>query len=225
MEIFLLFTFANIVFGFAFIVKEMMTLRIITVISCVMFVAISIFVGLHVPGMMSTLIFSSINIVVNLFHILRLVYLRTHISLPKALKPLHEQFFNSLKPREFMLVISLADKLNAKKNDVIIQQGKPSDLILLTKGIVTIEVDTKKVAVQEKACFLGEFSLVREATATASVIVDQDITYYQWPRQSMETFYNKYPDVFEKLTTLLVLSVMKKMKAQNQQIIDTAKIA
>jgi CRP/FNR family cyclic AMP-dependent transcriptional regulator len=85
--------------------------------------------------------------------------------------------FCILSGRNLKEVAKLADEIQVKAGQILIQQGKPGlDFYLIAEGQARVEKDGKKIRTLGPGDFFGEISLIDRAPRTASVTAESDMT-------------------------------------------------
>jgi len=193
-------------------------LRVCVCIAYVLSLSTAVYAGFHSPGMISTFSWSSLGLIVNCVNIVRFLYLKRDAEIPDDLKALYKKYFLTLRPREFLALFASATLKKAKNEEVLIEQNKPTDLLLLVDGTLQIMVDKHVVNTISNTTFLGDMSYMANIDVTASVICMSEVTYYQWEKEKLNKLNKKIPHVYQAFKQILSLSIVNKVIASNKNL-------
>ena len=203
---------------FGFIFKSMVWLRTSICIATFITASSSIYIGLQVPGMKSVLIFNIIIFIINLLHLIRLINLKRKISIPDDLKQIYEKYFITLKPREFLYLMTCATLNEGQKGEVLIKQNHKTNLLFLKKGSVEIKVDNNVIETISDNIFLGDFSFIGNINTVASVACVSDVSYYQWKKENLTKVSRGLPHIYDKFKQIVSLSIVNKIVKNNKKL-------
>ncbi|MEM7269701.1 MAG: cyclic nucleotide-binding domain-containing protein [Pseudomonadota bacterium] len=116
--------------------------------------------------------------------LVRLCYDRVWIALPKAHRPIFYAM-PGLKPGEFRRLMRLGEIKEAKKGDVLTNQGALNDAVFfLVSATASGCKDDTRFTIPPKH-FVGEVGFVLEAPASATVQLEAGGTYISWDAEKL----------------------------------------
>lgn len=207
----LLIHVANVLYLFAFMVRDILWLRILTVIaaSCL----IPYFYFQPVP-LMTPIYWNLTFTALNTFWIVRLFLERRPVKLSAEEQTLCELVFRTMTPREMIKILKLATWEEAAAGECFVERDKPLDrLMVIFSGKACVEVDGRNVTELEPGQFIGSISYVTEETAPANIVSLEPTRYVSWPKSKLKEFMNKNPDLHSALKTTLAVDLTKWLQA------------
>lgn len=207
----LLIHVANVLYLFAFMVRDILWLRILTVIaaSCI----IPYFYFQPVP-LMTPIYWNLTFTALNTFWIVRLFLERRPVKLSAEEQTLCELVFRTMTPREMIKILKLATWEEAAAGECFVERDKPLDrLMVIFSGKACVEVDGRNVTELEPGQFIGSISYVTEETAPANIVSLEPTRYVSWPKSKLKEFMNKNPDLHSALKTTLAVDLTKWLQA------------
>ncbi|MEE9589951.1 MAG: cyclic nucleotide-binding domain-containing protein [Hyphomicrobiaceae bacterium] len=207
----LLIHVANVLYLFAFMVRDILWLRILTVIaaSCL----IPYFYFQPVP-LMTPIYWNLTFTALNSFWIVRLFLERRPVKLSAEEQRLCELVFRTMTPREMIKILKLATWEEAAAGECFVERDKPLDrLMVIFSGKACVEVDGRNVTELEPGQFIGSISYVTEETAPANIVSLEPTRYVSWPKSKLKEFMNKNPDLHSALKTTLAVDLTKWLQA------------
>ncbi len=200
----------NVLFLIAFSIREMLWLRIITVAAqmCLMGFYYSQTPPLNGPAAWG-LLFMGVNIV----QIILLLLEKRPVFLGEEELQLYRTVFNTLKPREFVKLLSIAEWKRAKVGDELLQQDKPVPaLMLVSSGRGVVEVDGRRVATVTSGQFVGEMGFLTEQHASARVVADTPIDFLAWTAPKLREILFDMPALHVKVQGILGNDLIAKLR-------------
>ncbi len=202
---------ANVLYLLAFMVRDILWLRILTVVaaSCL----IPYFYFQSVP-LMTAVYWNLAFTALNLFWIARLFLERRPVKLSVEEERLCELVFRTMTPREMMKILKLATWEEAAAGECFVERDKPLDrLMVIFSGKACVEVDGRNVTELQPGQFIGSISYVTEETAPANIVSIEPIRYVSWPKSKLKDFMNKNQDLHSALKTTLAIDLTKWLQA------------
>ncbi len=202
---------ANVLYLFAFMVRDILWLRILTVVaaSCL----IPYFYFQPVP-LMTAVYWNLAFTALNLFWIARLFLERRPVKLSEEEQRLCELVFRTMTPREMIKILKLASWQSAVAGECFVERGKSLDrLMIIYSGKACVEVDGKNVTELQPGQFIGSISYITEETAPANIVALEPTRYVSWPTSKLQDFMKKNPDLHTALKTTLALDLTRWLQA------------
>lgn len=211
MNINLLFSIANLIAIISFMVYGIFLLRLVTCVADIAFMFIAAYAGFEHPGMISTFVWAGLALIINLTHIARLLYLRMSTKIPSTLRPLYDHYFSTLRTREFMTLMAASSPKKAKNGEILIQQDKPTQPLVVTKGTCQVVFNEQVIRTISDIMILGEMSYLAKIDATTSVICAENVNYYEWNKTKLRALKRKHPHVYERFDLVLRKDMVEKI--------------
>ena len=202
---------ANVLYLLAFMVRDILWLRILTVVaaSCL----IPYFYFQSVP-LMTAVYWNLAFTALNLFWIARLFLERRPVKLSVEEERLCELVFRTMTPREMMKILKLATWKEAAAGECFVERDKPLDrLMVIFSGKACVEVDGRNVTELQPGQFIGSISYVTEESAPANIVSIEPTRYVSWPKSKLKDFMNKNQDLHSALKTTLAIDLTKWLHA------------
>jgi hypothetical protein len=202
---------ANVLFLLAYLVRDILWLRIITVIATA--ALIPYYFCCAVSPLYEPIAWNSLFIAVNLVQIVLLILEKRPVFLSEKEKLLYRTIFYSLKPREFTKLLSLAEWRKAKPGEVLLEQDEPVQaLILISSGSGVVELDGRRVATVTSGQFVGEMGFLSEQVASAKVVTSAPTEYLAWPAGKLRTLLLMTPMLHVKVQGILGCDLVSKLR-------------
>ncbi len=203
----------NILYLSAYSVRDILWLRILTVVGtlCLMpYYFCCSATPLYLP-----IGWCSLFTVVNLFQIGTLIMERRPVFLGEDELRLYRLVFRSLKPREFMKLMALAEHKTASEGQELLRQHAPvKQLTLISKGRGKVELDGRHVAEVGPGQFVGEMGFLTQQNASASVIACLPVEYFAWPADQLRSLFEEAPQLHVKVQGILGIDLVEKLRQE-----------
>jgi hypothetical protein len=206
-----LINIANILYLFSYLVRDILWLRILTVVAACCL--IPYFYFRPDPLLIAiywNLLFTSLNI----FWIGRLLIERRPVQLTGNDLRLYQLVFRCLTPREMQQLLKLGRWEKAAAQECFISQGAALDrLMVICSGKARVMKDGKAVEELGDGQFIGGIPFVSENSAPADVIALEETYYMSWPKQKLKTFLESKSELHRALQLTLGFDLTKRLEA------------
>lgn len=208
-----IFSVSEIILIVSYLYRDMLKLRIITVLGSIGYMLGAYFSGFEVPGMKALLFFNFIIFAVNLVQAYFIVMDRMPILVPNNLKDVYKNCFSNLSVNEFLKLMKLSSVVNSEEGKTIIYEGKPvSKIILILKGTVKIVKGNMEIAGLSENFFIGEMSFITGEQPNATVIVNsRDFESISWEKKEIIELEDSDPILFSKFKEAIAINLIKKI--------------
>ena len=202
---------ANVLYLCAFLVRDILWLRILAVVAAACLIPYFYF---RPEPLLTPVYWNLAFTALNIFWIIRLLLERRPVKLSEEEQRLCELVFRTMRPREMIKILKLASWHNAAAGECFVERGRPLDrLMVIYSGKACVEVDGKNVTELQPGQFIGSISYVTEQTAPANVVSLEPTRYVAWPKSKLKDFMNKNPDLHTALKTTLAIDLTKWLHA------------
>jgi CRP-like cAMP-binding protein len=202
---------ANILYLFSYLVRDILWLRILTVVAAVFLISYfytrpdPLFVAIY-----WNLLFTSLNV----FWVARLLLERRPANLTGNDLRLYQLVFRCLTPAEMKQLLKLGRWEKAEANDYFISQGDALErLMVICLGKANVMKDGKLVEELGDGQFIGGIPFVTEVAAPADVIAIEDTYYMSWHKQELKRFLERKTELHMALQLTLGFDLVKRLEA------------
>jgi CRP-like cAMP-binding protein len=202
---------ANMLFLIAYMVRDILWLRILTVIAT--FCLIPYYFTRAEP-MMVPIYWSLLFAALNVYWIVRLLLERAPMKLNADEQRLCELVFRTMSPREMITLLKLATWEHAETGECFVERHKPSDrLMVIYSGRACAEVDGLRVTELEPGQFIGSIDYVTQETALADILAIEPTRYVSWPKLELKDFMRRNPELHSALKSTLAIDLARWIQA------------
>jgi hypothetical protein len=202
---------ANLLYLFAFMVRDILWLRVLTVVAS--FCLVAYFYFQPVP-LVSPIYWNIVFTALNVYWIVRLLMERRPVRLTLDEEVLCELVFRTMTPREMTRLLGLATWQNATAGECFLHRGEMLDsLMVIFSGKACVEVDGRSVAELRPGQFIGSLNYVTEETAPTDIVALEPTRYISWPKAKLQTFMKENPDLHSALKTTLAIDLARWLRA------------
>ncbi len=205
------YTFINIgylLILFALTVKDILWLRSIFILAHVCFIS---FAALSENLPMA--LWNGLFLLINLYHVVKIITNRRPVVLPDDLKRIHEEIFSMMSARDFLYFWHLG-RLGQIDGGMLIQVNqRQEEVLLLLSGTVKVIKDGKVVARLSRGSFLGEMSFLTGELTSADVEAEGAVRYLAWNQQKLRDLQSLNPTFFSKIHFIFGQDLSRKIKA------------
>ena len=207
----LLIHVANVLYLFAFMVRDILWLRILTVVAAACLIPYFYF---QPEPLLTPIYWNLVFTALNIFWITRLLLERRPVKLNEEEQRLCELVFRTMTPREMIKILKLASWQSAVAGECFVERGKPLDrLMVIYSGKACVEVDGKNVTELQPGQFIGSISYVTEEMAPANIVSLEPTRYVSWPKSKLQDYMKKNPDLHTALKTTLAIDLTRWLEA------------
>jgi len=201
---------ASILTMAAYLLKDILWLRLLTILSCVAGIAFNYFVP--ATPLWSVIYWNLLFAAINIVQIGILIKERTGIHFTEAEQELHDTLFKNFAPFEFMKLMRIAKWLEAKQGEVLAVEEQPINAVMLIyNGLVRVETQGREVAQLRDGHFIGELSFITGGEASATVRALQPTLYITWPKTAVKQLLNRNPSMRLAMQSVLSTDLSKKL--------------
>ena len=201
---------ASILTMAAYLLKDILWLRLLTILSCFAGIAFNYFVP--ATPLYSVIYWNMLFAVINIVQIAIIIKERTGIHFTEEEKELHETLFKNFAPFEFMKLMRVGKWLEAKQGEILaVEKQTLNAVMLIYNGLVGVEASGKQVATLKDGNFIGEVSFITGGEATATVRALMPTRYIAWPKASITQLLNRNPSMRFAMQAMLSTDLSKKL--------------
>lgn len=201
---------ASVLTMVAYLLKDILWLRLLTILSCFAGIAFNYFVP--ATPLWTVIYWNVLFAIINIVQIGIIIKERAGVHFSEEEKELHETLFKNFAPFEFMKLMRVGRWLEAKPGEVLAREQQSLDAVMLIyNGLAQVEKNGKEVAKLKDGNFIGEVSFITEGTATATVRALTPTRYVAWPKAAIKALLNRNPSMRFAMQSMLSTDLSKKL--------------
>jgi hypothetical protein len=201
---------ASILTMLAYLLKDILWLRVLTIFSCFAGIAFNFIVP--ATPLWTVIYWNILFAVINIVQVGIIIKQRSGVTFTDEEKELHDTLFKNFAPFEFMKLMRIGQWLEAKQGDVLATEKKPIDSVMLIyNGHVSVEAGGKELARLTDGNFIGEVSFITGGEASATVKALEPTRYIAWPKKEISQLLNRNPSMRFAMQALLSTDLSKKL--------------
>ena len=199
---------ANVLFLLSYSVRDILALRVLTVVAVVSLLPYYAANDLYPPIWWNT-----VFVGINLYQLYRLLLERRPVTLTLDQQRLYRMGFDRLTPRDFLRLLQPARWESCTSETVLVEQGNALDrLTVLAAGAARVEVEGRIVSGLGPGQFVGEMSYISGEPACARVMASAGSRYVCWPRAELERLLAARPDLRAALQGIIGTDLAAKLR-------------
>ena len=201
---------ASILTMVAYLLRDILWLRFLTILSCFAGIIFNYFVP--ATPLWTVIGWNTLFAIINIVQIAIIIKERTGIQFTEEEKELHETLFKKFAPFEFMKLMRLAEWRQVGPGEIITTEGQALDeVMMIYNGLLAVEVKGEKKAELQDGHFIGELSFISGGTATATVRAIEPTRYIAWPKKEIDRLLARNPSMHIALQGMLTKDLSKKL--------------
>ncbi|HJZ81103.1 MAG TPA: cyclic nucleotide-binding domain-containing protein [Pyrinomonadaceae bacterium] len=201
---------ASVLTMVAYLLKDILWLRLLTILSCFAGMAFNYFVP--ATPLWTVIYWNVLFAIINIVQIAIIIKERAGVHFTEEEQELHETLFKNFAPFEFMKLMRIGQWREAQPGEVLAVDQKPLDAVMLIyNGLAGVEKDGKEVAKLKDGNFIGEVSFITEGVATATVKALMPTRYIAWPKGAVKALLNRNPSMRFAMQAMLSTDLSKKL--------------
>jgi hypothetical protein len=205
-------TLSNVLYLVSYSVRDILVLRILTVVAATLLIP---YYAMQTVPLTAAIVWSLIFIAVNIYWIIRLMIERRPVHFTPDEERLRELSFPSLTPRETRDLYNRGRWDDIAPGDSLVGHDRTGDRFsVILRGTADVIFRNKKVAELGEGQFVGDIDLRADASGDIDVLMRTAARVMCWPRDGLEAFLKKRPDVG--------LSLERSVGFELQQMLGTA---
>lgn len=205
---------ANFLFAAAYLVKDILWLRLISMLACF----IMIFFNYYTPEepLWVAIFWNFAFIAVNAIRSMMLLVEKQQAKFSDVEKEMYDTIFSNLSPVEFAKILRLGYWKYFKPESTLIKQGeRPNSLILLYNGSAAVSNDDDNRIIELRdGAFIGEMSMVSGGFASATVTANTRIKAYCWSLEQLDKLFRFNPNMKSAFQTVIASDMARKLKSR-----------
>lgn len=199
---------ANVLFLLSYLVRDILWLRLLTIVAIVTLLPYYAGNGLYAP-----ILWNGVFIAINAYQIYRLLLERRPVRLTLEQQRLYRLGFDRLSPRDFLRLLGCASWESNEDEVVLVEQGRTLErLTMLAEGTARVEIDGRAVSALGPGQFVGEMSYISGEPACARVTAERGGRFVHWPRAPLEGLLRDRSDLRAALQNIIGTDLASKLR-------------
>lgn len=194
----------------AYLVRDILWLRVLTVVACVA----GIIFNYYVPAtpLWPVIYWNLVFIAVNVVQIVIIIKERSGVHFTEEERELYETVFKNFAPFEFMKLLRLGKWLEAREGEFLTIEAKPLDnVMLIYKGLACVETGGQEIGQMKGGDLIGEVSYITEGNATATVRTLQPTRYLSWSKKDLRRLFSRNPNLRSAMESVFNRELSEKL--------------
>jgi hypothetical protein len=196
----------------SYTMREMRWLRVITVVACLMDIAIYYFIRPGQP-LWVHIVMNTVFVVINVYQLYVLRSDGIAGPMSREAKWLYDSVFSLLTPGEFRKVLAAGSWQTASDGHVLLEKGRRvASVMVLADGSLDLYLDKDKwISSIQRGSIVGEMSFLADRPASADVRAKGEARLFSLTHVSLGQFKRDQPNLFSKLSYIFALQVVEKL--------------
>lgn len=206
----ILFHVANALYLISYAVRDILWLRVITVLAGITLIA-SFLVDPHPPWPAIT--WNLVFLVINLVRIHLLMRERRPIPLSADQQHVANLVFRTLRPRELVRLLDAGRFVDLSTDTQIVRKGESLDrLLLVVRGTARVELPAQPAVEIKDGAFVGELCYLTGKPAGADVIATTTLRVVEWPTTQLRALLDANPELHATMQQVLGTDLAQKLR-------------
>jgi CRP-like cAMP-binding protein len=207
----ILFHTANALYLISYAVKDILWLRVITVLAGI--ALLGSMLGANPPPW-PAVVWNLVFFVINAVRIHLLVRERRPVPLSADEQHVANLTFPSLRPRELQRLLNVGEMVDHGKGTRIVEKGVPLDaLLLVVRGNARVAlVDRPGILIRE-GMFVGEIGFLTGKPPGADVVAATELRVVRWPTEALRAYLDENPELNTTMQQVLGSDLAAKLSA------------
>jgi CRP-like cAMP-binding protein len=201
---------ANVVYLLSYLVKDILWLRLLTVLGGVL---LMVWAFSQPTPMWASLGWNALFLSINIWRIALLLLERRPVRLSERDLGLYRLVFRALTPREYVKLLAIGRWEEAKPEARIVERAHALDrLMVIASGRAAVRIGERVVELNEGR-FVGEMSFITGEPPTADVVALDSIRYVSWPKAELTKFLADHPTLRAAWQAILGADLVGKLRS------------
>lgn len=198
----------------SFFMKDMLWLRVISIISSSFF----IFIGINIKSIVYEVqvFWHVVFIVVHSVRLGFLIYQRYFLRLNKFEETIYKILNKKISPKDIKKIISVGLIQEIENDCILIKKGGDVEIMgLILEGEGTVLSEGEMIKELIPGSFFGEFSFVTGKKASADVMIKSGARFIRWDQEVLEKYLADDEILLNRFKEVLGFKLMESIKNSN----------
>ena len=201
---------ANVLFLASYLVRDILWLRVLTVVAILSLVPYYFANQLYAP-----IAWNAVFVGINLAQLRTLLLERRPVALDADQRRLHQLVFPGMPPRQLLKLLAAGEWKLADEGELLLEQEQPIDALrVLSSGCARVEREAQVLATLPEGSFVGEMGYLTGKPACAKVLAGEPTRYVHWARERPDALLEADPELRGALQRAMGSDMARKLRAQ-----------
>jgi hypothetical protein len=197
----------------SYLVKDILWLRILSVVASVAGIAYNYVVPW--PPLWIVIYWNIFFLAINITQIFLTLRERRGVAFSEEEAELYGTIFSGFAPFEFMKLLRLGEWKTSAPGTVLANQDEElEEVILLYNGAAEVVVNGQKVAQVRGGNLVGEMSFFTGGRATATVTICETSRYLSWKKDDLRKLFYRNPSMRPAMQAVISADLARKLMPQ-----------
>jgi hypothetical protein len=198
---------ANLLYLLSYSVRDILWLRMITIVAMVLLGAFYFATEQWAP-----VYWQAAFLGINLFHVVLLVHERRPIQLSEEERCLHQQALKPLTAHQVRRLASQGTWCDAQIGEILLRESTPNNgLRLLVTGEASVSVAGKEIAKLHGSQFFGEMSFLTGNVTTAAIVATTPVRYVEFSDNLLQELSRRDSEFATSLRAAIGTDLVRKL--------------
>ena len=213
----IVFFIANAIYCSAYIVKDILWLRVLTIAAGMLTLPYFLFQGSY-----SAVFWQTAFVSINLFHVILLMIARRPVKLTKDQQILHNMVFRNFTSREMRSILEIATWHTGAPNEILIVSGQQEPVLYLIQyGRTEVFQDGQIVDWYGPGTFMGELRFITGKPAVADVVFSTEARYVAWDTAALQKLLKRNARLKTAFEALISANIASKLGDKGSLVKDS----
>ena len=201
------FFVANTLYCSAYIVKDILWLRILTIAAGVLTLPYFVFQSTY-----SAVFWQSAFVLINVVHVILLLLARRPVKLTPDQQALHSMVFRNFTSREIRSLLDIATWHTGAPNEKLVVTGQQKSVLhLFQHGRADVIQNNEVVDWNGPGAFVGELRYITGEPAVADVVFTTETRYVSWDTEALRKLLNQNSRLGNAFDALIAANIASKL--------------
>ena len=213
----IVFFIANTIYCSAYIVKDILWLRVLTIAAGMLTLPYFLFQSSY-----SAVFWQTAFVSINLFHVILLMIARRPVKLTKDQQILHNMVFRNFTSREVRSILEIATWHTGAPNEILIVSGQQEPVLYLIQyGRTEVFQDGQIVDWYGPGTFMGELRFITGKPAVADVVFSTEARYVAWDTAALQKLLKRNARLKTAFEALISANIASKLGDKGSLVKDS----
>ncbi len=204
---------ANAIYLVSYAVKEILWLRLLTVIAGV--TTLSAMTQMDPPPKTAAIVWQLVFFAINLTRFVQLLYERRPVRLGADARRL-AAVFRDLRPRDILRLLAVGEIVDHSPGDTVIRRGQSLEhLALVIDGSARVELASSRSIELSHGAFIGELGYLTGRPPAADVTAASALRVVRWSSERLRQFLATHPDTRTAMQLVLGSDLATKLRGRS----------
>jgi CRP-like cAMP-binding protein len=207
------FHIANALVLISYAVKEILWLRLVTVVANIT-ALVAMWRADPMPPR-AAFVWQAVFFTINFARLVQLIHERRPVPLPPDAKRLATSVFPHLRPRELLRLLAIGEVLEHPPGELVIRQGESlAHLAIVIDGTARVKLVEGRLIELSHGAFIGELSYLTGRPPAADVVAASALRVVRWPAAALRDYLASNPEIRTAMQVVLGSDLAAKLRGR-----------